>query len=794
MRKKCNFLLLFLLLAKLLLAQPENRIWFTEPAQLFEEAFPLGNGRIGAMLYGGTGAERISLNEASLWAGGPVNPAMNPTAAAFLPKVRAALFREDYRAADSLMHFMQGSFSQSYAPLGNLFLDWNQSGVTAYQRSLDISTATASISYQHQNTRYKREAFLSHPDQVLVIRLRSEGQERLNFTVRANSLLPYRTSTSNAELLMRGIAPSHAEPNYRGNMANALKFDTANCMRFAMRVLVQHTDGQLQLGDSSIRVTNAREAVLLVTIATSFNGFQHNPGTNGKDELLASKQQLEAARTKTIEQLQQAHRKDYATYFNRVSLQLEGPARQHLPINERLKRFAAGEADNGLAALYFQFGRYLLISASRTPGIPANLQGIWNEALRPPWSSNYTTNINTEMNYWLAEVTNLSEMHLPLFSFLANLRKTGTITAQQYYNAGGWMLHHNSDIWAMTNPVGDFGHGDPVWANWMMGAAWLSTHIWEHAAFTGDTVFLRNNYELLKEAAVFCRDFMVRDAAGKWITAPSTSPENKYISPSGYQGATLYGGTADLAMIRELFYTVIRAAEVLGKDKAFCTSLKTILNELHPYKIGAKGNLQEWYFDWEDAEPHHRHISHLFGLFPGRSISVTKTPELAAAVRRSLELRTNNGTGWSIAWKINLWARLKDTAMAYDALKKILTYYPARANETRYAGGGTYPNLLDAHPPFQIDGNFGASAGIAEMLLQSQEGDIDLLPCLPASWPNGAVTGLRARGGHTIDLAWKKGKLTYAKVVSDNAVSKTIKYQGNSWKHSGKTWVWGRKP
>jgi alpha-L-fucosidase 2 len=461
---------------------------------------------------------------------------------------------------------------------------------------------------------------------------------------------------------------------------------------------------------------------------------------------------------------------------------LEYRERRSIATDERLRQFAKGTVDNDLASLYFQFGRYLMISASRTPEVPMNLQGIWNEQVRPPWSSNYTININTEMNYWAAETANLSEFHKPLFGFIKNLSKTGAVSAKTFYGVDGWVAHHNSDIWAISNPVGDFGKGDPVWANWTMGGAWLATHLWEHFLFTNDTSFLKNTaYPILKQAAVFCQQFLVKDANGKWVTAPSTSPENVFINNKGFKGAVLYGGTADLAMIRELFANVLDAGAVLKNDVDFSSQIKQMHIDLYPYQIGQKGNLQEWYYDWEDEDPKHRHVSHLYGLYPGTSITFNKTPALANAVKRSLELRTNNGTGWSIAWKINLWARLHNAERAYDALQTIMTYYPADKNEVKMAGGGTYPNLFDAHPPFQIDGNFGATAGIIEMLVQSHDGEIELLPALPAQWKSGFIHGVKARGGYTVDITWLDGKLKKAVIKGKHPLGSRVSYNGQAW-------------
>ncbi|MEX0985992.1 MAG: glycoside hydrolase family 95-like protein, partial [Bacteroidales bacterium] len=418
--------------------------------------------------------------------------------------------------------------------------------------------------------------------------------------------------------------------------------------------------------------------------------------------------------------------------------------------------------------LYFQFGRYLLISSSRTPEVPANLQGLWNPYLRPPWSSNYTMNINLQENYWLAEIANLSELHTPLLTFIENLAVTGKVTARTFYGTDGWTACHNSDIWAMSNPVGDFGQGDPVWANWNMAGAWLCTHLWDHFLYTGDTSFLKlNAYPIMKSAAKFCADWLIEDGKGYLITSPSTSPENNYKTPAGYTGATLYGATSDLAMIRELFIQTIEAGKVLGSDPAFGKILDGKLDSLYPYQTGADGHLQEWYHDWEDADPKHRHQSHLYGLYPGSHITPEKTPELAEACRKTLEIKGDQTTGWSMGWRINLWARLYDGNRAYKMYRQLLKYVdPSGLDEIYSGGGGTYPNLLDAHPPFQIDGNFGGSAAVIEMLMHSTEDEIRLLPALPDSWNEGTIHGIVARGGYEISMEWEESELIYATIIS----------------------------
>ena len=764
-------------------------IWYDKPAKVFEDALPLGNGRIGAMVYGGVDKERISLNEATLWAGYPVDPNMNPAAKNYLPLIREALFAEDYKKADSLTRFIQGKFSSSYAPLGNLYIDFGIKDASNYKRRLDLNTGVHQVSFDADATHYTRETFVSHPDQVLMMKLKSSGKNKINISLSLNSLLNHQIEAELGEFLlsknsiqMKGIAPSVAEPNYRGNIKDAVQYDSTKSMRFVADAGIYKTDGKIKTFGDKLMVDGATEIILFVSLATSFNGFDKNPALQGKDELAISYQHLKKLAGKKYEEIKLKHVQDFSSYYNRVQLNLENTERRSITTDERLRQFAKGTVDNDLASLYFQFGRYLMISASRTPEVPMNLQGIWNEQVRPPWSSNYTININTEMNYWAAETANLSEFHKPLFGFIKNLSKTGAVTAKTFYGVDGWVAHHNSDIWAMSNPVGDFGKGDPVWANWAMGGSWLATHLWEHFLFTNDTAFLKNTaYPILKQAAVFCQQFLVKDANGKWVTAPSTSPENVFINNKGFKGAVLYGGTADLAMIRELFTNVVDAETVLKNDVNFSTQIKQMNADLYPYQIGQKGNLQEWYYDWEDEDPKHRHISHLYGLYPGTSITFNKTPALANAVKRSLELRTNNGTGWSIAWKINLWARLHNAERAYDALQTILTYYPADKNEVKMAGGGTYPNLFDAHPPFQIDGNFGATAGIIEMLVQSHDGEIELLPALPVQWKSGSIHGVKARRGYTVDITWLDGKLKKAVIKGKHPLGSRVSYNGQTW-------------
>jgi alpha-L-fucosidase 2 len=759
-----------------LTAQP-LKLWYKQPARNWNEALPVGNGRLGVMVFGKVNEELLQLNESTLWSGGPIDPNPNPDAKTYLPQIRKALFEEDYELATSLTKKMQGLYTESYEPLGDLLIRQPFSGQpTTYYRDLNISDATATTRFTVDGVTYSREIFVSAPDQVIVVRLTADKPGKLNFVASTKSQLRYQLAAiNNRELALTGKAPAHTDPNYVRDNPQPIIYDDANqCrgMRFALRIRALPSDGTVTTDTAGIHVSNATSVVLLLSAATSFNGFDKCPDKEGKDEIKLVESYLNPAARKTYAALKQAHQQDYQTYFNRVSLTLtakNGSAdRQALPTDERLSQYATGENDPTLESLYYQFGRYLLISSSRPTGTPANLQGIWNPHVRPPWSSNFTININTQMNYWPAEVSNLSEFHRPLFRLIKDVSSTGKATAQNFYGIGGWTAHHNTDIWGVSNPVGDLGKGSPLWANWAMGGAWLSQHLYEHYRYTGDKTFLRETaYPLMKGAAQFCSEWLIPDNKGHLVTAPSTTPENVFVLPNGKRGEVSIATTMDMGIIRDLFTNVIEASTILNTDADFRKLISEQTGKLYPFQIGKKGNLQEWYKDFDEVEPLHRHVSHLFALHPGRQIAPLTTPELAAAARKTLELRGDEGTGWSKAWKINFWARLNDGNHAYKLLRELLKLTGMEGTNYTNAGG-TYPNMFCAHPPFQIDGNFGGIAGMSEMLLQSHLDHIGLLAALPDQWKSGQVKGLRARGGFDIvEMTWQDGKVSKVVIRSN---------------------------
>jgi alpha-L-fucosidase 2 len=735
------------------------KLWYRKPADEWVEALPVGNGRLGGMIYGGIKRERIALNEDTLWSG-TKRGAEREEPLRYLEESRSLIFAGRFSDAQAVIEeHMLGPAGHAFQAMGDLELEMSHpSTAEKYRRELDLRTGLFRTEYESGGMRLTREMFVSAVDQVMVVRIEADRPGAIGLEAALTSRLNYGARKSGIDrIILTGEAPSLLD-HEKEQSEDTVVYEENKGIRFQIHLQALPEGGIVETHGGRLVVKGADAVTLLLTAATSFNGFDHDPALEGLDPQLRCDAWLNDAAKLSYAELRERHIADITPYFDRVTLELDSPCRDGIPTDERIAAVRAGQADERLVELFFQFGRYLMISASR-PGTQATtLQGIWNNMTKPPWSCNYTTNINTQMNYWPAEVCNLAEFHEPLFDLLEDLRIAGACMAEAYYSCRGWASHHNVDLWRNTSP----SQGSASWAYWPMGGVWLCQHLWEHYAYGGDQNFLQGKaYPIMREAALFCLDYLVEDGEGNLVSVPSTSPENTFLTPDGQRAAVSMSSTMDIALMRELFTNCIEAARIVGTDAEFSQSLQDALLRLLPLRIGRHGQLQEWYRDFDEAEPGHRHTAHLYPLHPGNQITVRGTPELAKAARVSLDRRRvyegEDTIGWCYSWNISLYARLEDAEMAHSYLTKLL--------------GNPFPNLFNAHRhpkitfyPLTIEANFAASAGIAELLMQSHAGELHLLPALPKAWPSGRIIGIRARGGYELDLAWADGKLQSAAI------------------------------